>query len=219
LRTKTDGRQGLWSLAAITLSAVGGAGLIGAGLTSQEHPPSPPPVARSAISPRPNVDVEASNDALTRSEPVSLDIPAIDVHSSVQQVGLDQDGAIQVPAPGPDYNDAAWYKYSPTPGELGPAIIVGHVDSAADGPSVFFDLGALRPGDRIAVTRENRDVATFTVDTVRRFSKDRFPTQLVYGRTDHAALRLITCGGPFDDATGHYLDNIAVFASLARSPA
>lgn len=161
--------------------------------------------------------VEASNDTLTRSEPVSLDIPAIDVHSRVRQVGLDEDGAIEVPAPGPHYDDAAWYRYSPTPGELGPSIIVGHVDSAADGPSVFFNLGALRRGDRIAVTREDGDVATFKVDTVRRFPKDRFPTQLVYGRTDHPALRLITCGGPFDPATGHYLDNIAVFASLARS--
>jgi sortase (surface protein transpeptidase) len=217
LRTRTGGRQGLWSLAAIAVLAVGGASLIGVGLSSQEQPPSPPPTARSSVSPLPNV--EASNETLTRSEPASLDIPAIDVHSAVQQVGLEEDGAIQVPAPGPHYNDAAWYKHSPTPGELGPAIIVGHVDSAADGPSVFFDLGALQAGDRISVTREDGDVATFKVDTVRRFSKDRFPTQLVYGRTDHAALRLITCGGPFDVATGHYLDNIAVFASLAGSSA
>ena len=164
------------------------------------------------ISPPP--EGETANETLTRSEPVWLDIPAIGVHSSVRRVGLDEEGAIEVPAPGPFYNDAAWYRYSPTPGELGPAVIVGHVDSAADGPSVFFDLGALRRGDRITVTREDGDVATFEVDKVRRFSKDRFPTQLVYGRTDHAALRLITCGGPFDGATGHYLDNIAVFASL-----
>jgi hypothetical protein len=213
LRTKTGGRQGLWSLAAITVFSLGGASLIGVGLASQEYPPSPPPVAPSSISPLPKV--EPANATLTRSEPASLDIPAIDVHSSVEQVGLDEDGAIEVPAPGPHYNDAAWYKHSPTPGELGPSIIVGHVDSAADGPSVFFNLGALRRGDRIAVAREDGDVATFKVDTVRRFSKDRFPTQLVYGRTDHAALRLITCGGPFDPETGHYLDNIAVFASLA----
>ena len=215
MRTRAGGRQGLWSLAAITVFAAGGASLIGVGLTSQEYPPTPPPVALSSTSSLPQV--EASNDALTRSEPVSLDIPAIDVHSPVRQVGLDEDGAIEVPAPGPHYDDAAWYRHSPTPGELGPAIIVGHVDSAADGPSVFFNLGALRRGDRIAVTREDGDVATFKVDTVRRFPKDRFPTQLVYGRTDHPALRLITCGGPFDPATGHYLDNIAVFASLARS--
>lgn len=208
----TGGRQGPWSLTPISVLAVGGAGLIGAGLTSQEHPPSPPRAAPSSIAPQPTV--VATSVTLSRSKPVSLDIPAIGVHSSVQRVGLDKEGAIEVPAPGPAYDDAAWYKYSPTPGELGPAVIVGHVDSAADGPSVFFNLGALRRGDRIAVTREDGQVATFEVDTVRRFAKDRFPTALVYGRTDHAALRLITCGGAFDEATGHYLDNIAVFASL-----
>lgn len=164
------------------------------------------------MSPRPKV--EAATETLTRSVPVSLDIPAIGVHSPIRQVGLDEEGAMEVPAPGPYYDDAAWYKHSPTPGELGPSVIVGHVDSAADGPSVFFDLARLRRGDRIAVTREDGQVATFEVYAVRRFSKDRFPTRLVYGRTDHAALRLITCGGPFDEATGHYLDNIAVFASL-----
>lgn len=194
---------------------MGGAGFIGVGLSSQEHPPTPSPAARPSTSPHPKV--EATNETLTRSEPVSLDIPAIGVHGPVRQVGLDEEGAIEVPAPGRFYDDAAWYRYSPTPGELGPAIIVGHVDSAADGPSVFFNLGALRRGDRIRVTREDGQMATFEVDTVRRFSKDRFPTQLVYGRTDHAALRLITCGGRFDEATGHYLDNIAVFASLHRS--
>jgi sortase (surface protein transpeptidase) len=213
---RTGGRQGLWSLAAITVLTVVGASLIGAALISQEHPPSPSPGARPSTSPRPKV--EARDATLTRSEPVSLDIPAIGVHSSVWRVGLDEEGAIRVPAPGPHYNDAAWYKYSPTPGELGPAILVGHVDSAADGPSVFFNLGALRRGDRIAVTREDGHVATFEVDTVRRFSKDRFPTHLVYGRTDHAALRLITCGGPFDNATGHYVDNVVVFASFSGSP-
>jgi sortase (surface protein transpeptidase) len=211
---RTGGRQGFWSLAATTVFAVGGATFIGIAIASQERAPSPSPspvVSREALAhPR----VERQEASLTRSNPVRLNIPAIDVHSAVQSVGLDDDNAIEVPAPGPHYNDAAWYKYSPTPGELGPAIIVGHVDSAAEGPSVFFDLGALRRGDKIAVTRQDGQVANFEVNEVRRFSKDGFPTQLVYGRTDHAALRLITCGGPFDEVAGHYVSNIVVFASL-----
>ncbi|MGI8407554.1 MAG: class F sortase [Actinomycetota bacterium] len=151
---------------------------------------------------------------LPRSEPATLDIPAIDVHSVVQQVGQTADGALEVPAPGPHYDEAAWYRHSPTPGELGPSVLLGHIDSAANGPSVFFDLGKLLPGDRISVTRADDSVATFIVDKVARYSKNDFPTNLVYGDIDHAGLRILTCGGAFDNSTGHYLDNIVVFASL-----
>jgi sortase (surface protein transpeptidase) len=139
------------------------------------------------------------------------------VHSALLYLGLTAQHTLQVPAPGPQYNQAAWYKYSSAPGSLGPAVLLGHVDSAAQGPSVFFNLGDLRPGDKVLVTRADGLVADFRVDGVRRYPKDQFPTQLVYGATDHAALRLITCGGPFDHATGHYLDNIVVFASLIGS--
>jgi Sortase domain len=96
-------------------------------------------------------------------------------------------------------------------------VIVGHVDSAAQGPSVFFDLGDLKPGNKVLVKRADGLVAVFRVDGVREYPKDHFPTQLVYGATDHAALRLVTCGGPFDHSTGHYLDNIVVYASLVGS--
>ncbi|HXR67708.1 MAG TPA: class F sortase, partial [Dermatophilaceae bacterium] len=125
----------------------------------------------------------------------------------------------EVPAPGPHYDEAGWYRYSPTPGALGPAVIVGHVDSAESGPSVFFKLGALRPRDKVRITREDGKVAVFAVESVRRFEKSQFPTQLVYGNTDHAALRLITCGGAFDRDTGSYTDNIVVLASLVSSNA
>ena len=136
------------------------------------------------------------------------------MHSVIQYVGLTPEHTLQVPAPGPRYNEAAWYKYSSTPGSTGPAVIVGHVDSAAEGPSVFFDLGDLRPEDKVLVTRADGMVAVFAVDGVRSYPKDAFPTKLVYGRDEHAVLRLVTCGGPFDDSRGHYLDNIVVFASL-----
>jgi hypothetical protein len=151
---------------------------------------------------------------LRRAIPRRISIPAIHVSARVQTLGLARNGALAVPQPGPHYNEAAWYDGSPTPGEEGPAIMEGHVDSASQGPSVFFRLGALRPGDRVYVTRGDRSVAAFAVNGVRRYAKDAFPTSLVYGNTNYAALRLITCGGSFDGSTGHYVDNIVVFAHL-----
>lgn len=205
--------------------AASGAIVIAVAIAGQDRAPQPPrsaagslerngatptPVARS--SPKP-----AQELALPSSKPVAIDIPAIGVHSVIQYVGLTPEHTLQVPAPGPRYNEAAWYKYSSTPGSTGPAVIVGHVDSAAEGPSVFFSLGDLRPEDKVLVTRADGLVAVFAVDGVRSYPKDRFPTQLVYGKTDHAALRLVTCGGAFDQASGHYLDNIVVYASLVGS--
>lgn len=154
---------------------------------------------------------------LSSSEPVTIDIPAIEVHSEVQYLGLTAQHTLEVPAPGPYYNQAAWYKHSATPGAIGPAIMLGHVDSAADGPSVFFDLATLRPGDEVLVTRRDGMVAVFAVESVGRYPKDDFPTELVYGTTDHAALRLITCGGTFDSSSRHYRDNVVVFANLVDS--
>lgn len=151
---------------------------------------------------------------LVASAPTSLVIPSIGVRTSLLRVGQAADGSIEVPPPGPTYDLAGWYRYSPTPGSLGPSVIVGHIDSAKNGPSVFFRLGELRPRDTVSVTRADGSVAVFAVDDVRRFRKRDFPTALVYGNTANAALRLITCGGPFDRTRGEYLDNIVVTASL-----
>lgn len=151
--------------------------------------------------------------ALPKAAPVSLDIDAIGVHSRLHDLGLDSTGAIEAPS-GRRYNEAAWYRHSPMPGSLGPSIILGHVDSASDGPSVFFRLGELARGDRISVTRTDGSIARFTVRTIARYSKEDFPTERVYGNLDHAGLRLITCGGAFNDAIGHYEDNVVVFARL-----
>lgn len=147
------------------------------------------------------------------SAPASLHIPAIEVSSPLNSVGLNPDRTMQVPAPGPRYDQAAWYRFSPMPGELGPSVIIGHVDSAAGGPSVFYQLGALKPGERIEVTRVDRSTATFAVDAVRSYPKDAFPQQTVYGDTTSPELRLITCGGNFDASTRSYRDNTVVFAS------
>lgn len=178
-------------------------------------PGVPVPAATTGTSAEPSESVARDDgSALPPSFPVSIDIPAIGVRSPLQQVGLTDENIMQVPVPGPHYNEAAWYKHSVGPGSAGPAIIVGHVDSAAQGPSVFFDLADLRPGDDIMVARADGLTARFRVDTVGRYAKVDFPTSLVYAHTDRAELRLITCGGAFDGATGHYLDNVVVFATL-----
>jgi hypothetical protein len=228
-RTARRSRRGLIATVAAAAFLLTGLGLIGIALASQrtlEQPPMVSPVEvhtpLATAAPLPTASRLQPKEAvepfvLRRSKPVALDIPAIDVHSVVRYVGRTAEGALETPAPGPRYDDAAWYRHSPTPGSLGPSVLLGHVDSAANGPSVFFRLGELRPGDRVSVTRADDSVATFIVDKVHRYSKDDFPTGLVYGDIDHAGLRIITCGGAFDDSTGHYLDNIVVFASLAGS--
>jgi hypothetical protein len=154
---------------------------------------------------------------LHSSPPVGIDIAAIDVHSAVGSVGLEPNGAVEVPAPGPGYGVPGWYRYSPTPGELGPAVIVGHLDTAHGGPSVFFRLGELTPGQQIEVRRSDGSVAVFEVTAVASYAKHVFPTAAVFGDLDHAGLRLITCGGPIDPATGHYRDNTVVFATLVAA--
>jgi hypothetical protein len=100
---------------------------------------------------------------------------------------------------------------------LGPSVIVGHVDSAGNGPSVFWRLGGLQPRELVRIRRPDGSVAVFAVDDVHRFRKTQFPSHLVYVNTNHAALRLITCGGPIEG--GHYRDNIVVRASLVRATA
>jgi hypothetical protein len=156
---------------------------------------------------------------LGRSLPISISIPAIGVDSELLYVGLNPDGTIEVPPLNdpPLTNEAAWYKDSPTPGQPGPAVIEGHVDSASDGPSVFFRLGALKPGDLVNITLASHQVAEFKITGVRLYSKERFPTRIIYGNTDYAALRLITCGGSFDEQSHHYSSNIVAFASLVSS--
>lgn len=153
---------------------------------------------------------------LDGSTPTHLAIPAIGVESDLLDLGLNADRSVAVP-PYEEDSKAGWYTHSPTPGELGPAILLGHVRSAQYGPAVFFDLGALHRGDLVSVTRADRTVAVFQVDAVVDYPKDRFPTRAVYGNTDHAALRLITCGGGFDVDTGSYRNNIVAFASLVSS--
>jgi sortase (surface protein transpeptidase) len=154
---------------------------------------------------------------LVRSAPVRIRIPAIAVNAPVTALGLNADGTIQVP-PLDQHNLTGWYKYGPTPGQQGPAVIIGHVDSYT-GPSVFYQLENLRKGQVIYVTLADGQRPAFTVDGVQVATKVQFPTSAVYGSVPYQGLRLITCGGPFDTASGHYLDNIIVYARRAGSAA
>jgi sortase (surface protein transpeptidase) len=148
---------------------------------------------------------------LARSVPVRIMIPAIAVNASVIGLGLNADDTIQVP-PLAEHNVTGWYEYGPTPGQQGPAVILGHVDSAT-GPSVFYKLKDLHKGETVYVTLADGQRPAFTVDGIQVAAKDRFPTSAVYGQVAYQGLRLITCGGPFDTASGHYLDNIIVYAN------
>ena len=192
------------------LLILAGTGTVGVVFLSQRHAPQPSAGAAGAIAPA------GHGPWLRRSVPVSVDIPAIGVTSNLLHLGLNADGTIQVPSLVTSAGEAAWYKYSATPGQIGASVIEGHVDSY-QGPAVFFRLGALHPGDTIDVTLADGMTAIFRVTGVRQYLKSDFPTRAIYGATNYAALRLITCGGVFDYATGHYLSSTVVFASLTTS--
>lgn len=192
----------------------GGAGAAGTGDPPRARPmPQPtltraPPSTAAPGGPQPEVAPAAA--PLPRAAPTRLRIPAIGVDSSLMDLGLNDDGTLQTP-PGPF--PAGWYTGGPTPGQTGPAIIVGHVRYVT--PGVFADLSDLRPGDEITVERSTGREATFRVRHLARFDKDAFPTQRVYGDLDHPGLRLITCDG-LDTRTGTFEDNVVVFADLVR---
>jgi sortase (surface protein transpeptidase) len=146
------------------------------------------------------------------ARPVRLVIPVIGVRTHLVRLGLTSAGTLQVPA---SAAVAGWFSKSPRPGALGASIIAGHIDSRS-GPGVFFRLRDLRRGQFVYVTRANRTVARFRVTAVRQYAKVHFPAAHVYGPVPDAELRLITCGGTFDYATGSYLSNVVVYAVLVR---
>jgi sortase (surface protein transpeptidase) len=151
---------------------------------------------------------------LPRSEPVELSIPKIHLDTTfVPPLGLQDNGEPEVPN---DYTQVGWYKYSPTPGELGPSIIFGHVDSY-QGAAVFYLIGQLERGDPIYVTRADGSVATFRVTGIGRYEQSKFPTDLVYGDINHAGLRLVTCSGTYNHETLRYDHNTVVYASLEKA--
>ncbi|WP_431875675.1 class F sortase [Micromonospora marina] len=150
---------------------------------------------------------------LPRSAPVTISIPRIGVQAPIMSLGTNPDGTVQVP-PLDQAMKAGWYSPGASPGEAGNAVIVGHVDSAQLGPAVFFNLGALVPGDTIVVDRQDGSSATFTVREVGSYPKTAFPAAQVYGPSAVPALRVVTCGGVFDRTAGSYLNNIVVYAPM-----
>jgi sortase (surface protein transpeptidase) len=141
--------------------------------------------------------------------PTRVHIPSIGVNATVIDLGLDEEGRLEVPT---DWDRTGWFTGRSVPGETGPGVIVGHVDSATDGAAVFYRLKELTTGDRIEVIRSDGSVALFSVTEVASFTKDDFPTDRIYGTTGQPTLRLITCGGNFDRRARSYLSNVVVFA-------
>jgi hypothetical protein len=209
--------------AAITIAAGLLAVTVGTvGLLSRHSTPGmrPPPIGVATV-PAPTGPIVGQPAArpgpagltLARSvpvaRPVSLIIPVIGVKTQLIELGLTADGALQVPT---TTTVAGWYTGSPRPGGIGPAIIEGHVDSLT-GPGVFYRLSELQPGDRIYVRRADGTTVEFRVTAAQTYLKAYFPTAAVYGPTPDPELRLITCGGTFDYATGHYLSNTIIYAT------
>ncbi len=168
--------------------------------------PAAPSVTANPLLPTPSPRAST----LARSEPTRVRISAIQLDSELIPLGLQDDGRMEVPD---GAFPAGWYTGAPTPGELGPAILAGHVDYGGHA-GVFHRLRDLKPGDTVEVTRHDASTAVFLVTHVQQHRKDAFPTAAVYGDIDHAGLRLITCGGEFDRRVNSYEDNIVVFAEL-----
>ncbi|NIZ92777.1 class F sortase [Kineosporiaceae bacterium B12] len=141
--------------------------------------------------------------------PVRLQVPAAGIDVPLIDLGVAADGTLQVPV---DYQQVGWFDGGPPPGDVGPAVIAGHVDSRS-GPAPFFRLRDLAPGDEVTVTRTDGRLVVLHVDGVEQYAKDAFPTATVYGPVPGPALRLVTCGGSFDRSSGHYRDNVVVYAS------
>ena len=220
-------RRKLMLTAAGVVLLVAGLAAVVAFVLAQKHAPQPPASAASPVDVTPATPAHGSIDpaspkppsptvqgpVLKRSMPVEVRIPAINVDSPLAPIGLTSSGEIRTPPLDRD-SHAYWLDVSPTPGELGPSVILGHVDSAAYGPAVFFRLGDMRQRDKIYVTLADHQVAVFEVQRVVEYKKKAFPTLAVYGNTDYAALRLITCGGTFAPAIRSYESNIVVYAEL-----
>jgi sortase (surface protein transpeptidase) len=205
---------------ALDLLAVG---LVAAGLAGlafgQRGDAAPPAHVSGTLPSRPPAAIGTPRSGVPRDEkphvphgaPTRLSIPAAGIDAPIIPLGLNRDGTLAVPV---DFGVAGWYRLGPRPGKPGSAVIVGHLDSTS-GPAVFYRLGKLSPGDLVRVSWPSGSSVRFRVYAVREYAKSAFPTSLVYGSMKSPELRLITCGGPFDESAGHYLDNVVVFARLA----
>ena len=212
-------RRGVVVLSVVVAAA---AGFTGGRPAAEQVTHAAPPAGRSAVAgatsttgANPTRATEVRNfpvgswRRLPLSAPVRVEIPAIGVSSSLVRLGLNPDGTMQVPG---DFQVAGWFTGAPQPGQLGPAVIAGHVDSRT-GPAVFYRLRDLRPGDEVRVVRADHRVVRFRVDSLASYPKQALPDDAVYGATTTPALRLITCAGTFDRSRHSYRDNLVVSAT------
>lgn len=215
-RARLPGRRRLSAYVALVALGTSGVGLMLGGVSPwAASAPQPEVVATPDAFPQvPSLPADQTPPIqLDRSEPVRIEIAELGLSAEVTKVGLDSDGAIDVPdLARPELT--GWFELGPSPGEVGPAAIVGHVDSQTNGAAVFFPLGGLEAGANIDVTRADGSTARFSVDLVESYEKQEFPYGTVFADTGYPALRLITCGGGFDKLTRSYTHNIVVYATL-----
>jgi sortase (surface protein transpeptidase) len=183
-----------------------GATLLVCGLRTSDSPPQP---AARVLQDNP---LAAKAHALAPSPPIRIEIPAIGLAAPILKLGLRPDGTMDVPSLR-NVGAAGWFEESPTPGERGASVIVGHVDSET-APGAFYQLGELVPGQVIRIARKDDSAPAFRIHRVERVAKSTFPSQRVYGAAKAPVLRLITCGGTYDKKARHYTENIIVYASL-----
>lgn len=232
----TSSRRGrlMTSAAAAVLLTSLTIGVAGCGQATAPSSPGTTPAARSAASPpagppaptnappsssptppAPAAPAQVQGKILPASAPVTLSIPELAVTTPLMSLGRDAKGEAEVP-PGEAGSPAGWYKFSPTPGELGPSVILGHVNTTTIAEGVFYRLHELKKGETFSVTRADGTVAVFAVDRSEVFKKDAFPTLAVYGNTQRAEIRLITCGG-YEASTGEFTENTVVYGHLVSS--
>ncbi|WP_326802366.1 class F sortase [Streptomyces sp. NBC_01788] len=178
---------------------------------AETHAPPQPGAAQGVFDPG---EEARAAPALPPSPPMRIRIPSIRIDAPLTGLGLTKSGSLDVPPAG-DKNLAGWYEAGTTPGERGTAIVAGHVDNA-QGPAVFYNLGALKKGSTIEVDRRDGGVAVFTVDAIEVYEAKDFPDEKVYGVAKRPELRIITCGGGYSRSTG-YQGNVVVFAHLTGS--
>ena len=229
-----DGRTVSRFIATLAAAVLGITGVVALGTAMASQDPAPPTAPAATSGDREQLQASAGQSSeddsrqpertrtapredgiapslgLAESRPVRLEIDAIGVSAGFVDLGVANDGTLEVPEDGAR---VGWFTGGHTPGASGVAVIAGHV-TWDDAPSVFFRLGDLRPDDRVRVTRADGSTAIFAVQRIARFPKTQFPTEAVYSPVDRPVLRLITCGGTFDEATGHYVDNVIVWAKL-----
>ncbi|MEV7040263.1 class F sortase [Amycolatopsis sp. NPDC051061] len=213
MSTRSTSRRGyLIALVVALLAALVVLALTLGGDGSETSTAQPPPAQPVAVNPEFAAGEQDAVAALPESDPVSIDIPKIGAHSSLVPLGVNADNTIQVP-PVTTPLQAGWYTYAPTPGEVGPAVVLGHVDGNHQ-KGIFYRLKELAAGDRVSIARQDGTTALFQVTKVHQVPKQDFEKEGVYDDTAGPELRLITCGGVFDRSAHNYVDNIVVYAQL-----